>query len=339
MSPTPAPSTALIDPVLLDHLLRAGAPVSVDTLSNQLGVTREHVVRELERLRQAGCVIEAHPQLGPALSSSGLGAWVDYVQWACPLPGRDGPRRVQLYQRTTSTQDAVRRIVEELGHAADGAVVIADEQTAGRGRLGRRWIAPAGSAVLFTRASVWSDPDTAPTVDRITFATSVAVAQAIQAVAGSPPLDVKIKWPNDVLVDGRKIAGILVESFTSTDAQANTAALIGVGINTGIEADQMPQDMHQQITSLSMCGRRVDRLCVLTETLRQMDHALMQADLADLMAAWRRRCAVLSQRVRLRTDGKTIHGQVIDLDPYQGLIVRTDDGTMLHLPAATTTIM
>ena len=332
MSFDPDAPGRLTDPILLDYLLHAKGPVSVDALAKKWHLTHSQVTNELGRLRNAGCIIDMHPQYGPTLRSSGLGAWVEYLQWACSLPKSNAPRRVEVYRQTTSTQDAARSLTERFGSEADGALAIADEQTAGRGRLGRTWLAPAATAVLFTRVCAWSQSEPAPTVNRLMLAASVAVARAIESIAGKPTLEVKIKWPNDVLVQGLKIAGILIET-------AGNAALIGIGINVSIEASQMPAELRDHFTSLSRCARPADRLLLLTETVRQMDRTLKEKNLNKLIKAWRRRCAQLTHRISLRTNGKTVHGTVIDLDPYDGLIVRSDDGVMMHLHAATTTLL
>ena len=339
MKTSPASRTVPLETLLLDHLLHATQPVPLELLAEHLSIDQQQVLVTLNRLRQAGCTIEDHPQRGSYLIESGLGTWLDYLQWACDLPDRSKKREVRVYQRTTSTQDATRELVERRGLAANGDIVIVDEQTAGRGRLGRQWIAPSGTSILFTRASVWPTTTATETIDHLTFAASVAVAEAIEAVAGTSSLDVKIKWPNDLLVDDRKIAGILVESFTCPDKQAHSAALIGIGINNTLQPEQLPVELRNDATSMSMCGQRVDRLRLLSETVRRLDHALMCEDVDRLVASWRGRCEILSQQINLSSDGKVIHGQVIDLDPYEGLIVRSNNGAILHLPAGRTTIL
>ena len=145
------------------------------------------------------------------------------------------------------------------------------------------------------------------------------------------------------MIDNRKLAGILVETFAVPSLPDKVAAAIGVGINVDIDPGQLPADppgLADRLISLSAVRNApVDRLLVLSEAIGCMDDALSQTDVGPLLETWRRRCPLLSQWVRLRSDGVTIQGQVIDLDPSAGLIVRTDTGTVVHLPAATTTIL
>lgn len=339
MKTSPANRTIPLETILLDHLLHTTQPIPLELLAEHLSIDQQQVLVTLNRLRQAGCTIEDHPQQGSYLIESGISTWLDYLQWACELPDHSKKREIRVYQRTTSTQDATRELVERRGIAANGDIVIVDEQTAGRGRLGRQWTAPSGTAILFTRASVWPTAKVPETIDHLTFAASVAVAEAIEAVAETSSLNVKIKWPNDLLVDGRKISGILVESFTLPGKPDHSAALIGIGINNRLQPEQLPVELRNGATSMSMCGQHVDRLRLLSETLRRLDHALMYEDVDRLAASWRSRCEILSQQIDLSSDGEIIHGQVIDLDPYEGLIVRSNDGTILHLPAGRTTIL
>lgn len=264
----------------------------------------------------AGCTFDD----SGALVETGLGVWVDYLQ------RRDLQRHVAVYRQTRSTQDIARGLVEQLGGRADGAVVLTDAQSAGRGRLGRPWVAPPGGALLMSRACAGGDLRG----DRLFLATAVAAARAIEQVT-RPPLGVQIKWPNDLLYDGRKLAGILVEAF-STSGQS--AAVIGIGVNV----NAAPPLATATATSLRDCGRPIDRLALADALMMQLDAAL-GADEAELLDAWRSRSTLLSAQVELISGGHHISGEVIDLDPADGLVVRTNDGAMLHLPAATTTFV
>jgi BirA family biotin operon repressor/biotin-[acetyl-CoA-carboxylase] ligase len=324
-----ADSPPIVDPPLLDALLRATGPLTVQALAMSRGVGPGSgpgsgvaaARRELDRLRQAGCVLDMHPQHGVTLRASGLATWTDYLRWSL---GQG--RSITCYRRTASTQDAARRLAERSGRAADAAVVIAEEQTAGRGRLGRRWIAPRGSAVTFSRVVASGGP-----IDTITFVASVAVCRAVQRFVGPRGLRATIKWPNDVQVRGWKIAGILVES-------AGDAAVGGVGLNTHLRPPQLPVELDGRVTSMAMLGVEVDRLLVLAETLRQIDRALAEPT-ESLLAAWRDHSTMLHHRATLRHGGHEVTGEVIDLDPTAGLIVRRDSGEIVHLPAATTTVV
>lgn len=326
-----------IDAALLDRLLGQNDFVNVAQLDDSSDRSADAVRGELNRLRAAGCAFQWHPQRGVRLEASGIGAWADYLHW------RFGERRpINVYGDIASTQDAARRRLESVDAAADGALVIADHQSAGRGRLGRRWVAPAGSAVLLSRACVTHEGMKAPSTDALMMATAVAVAEAIESAAGPPAWRVDIRWPNDILVQGRKLAGILVERFTPADAPTLSAAIIGVGINVALDRDQVPDqpaNLRDTMTSLAMLGRPVDRLTVLARVTESLDQVLADPDAPSLIGRWQQRNTLMGDRITLQCDGREIVGDVVDLDPHDGLIVRTDTGSLVHLPGATTTII
>ncbi|MEX0654025.1 MAG: biotin--[acetyl-CoA-carboxylase] ligase [Phycisphaeraceae bacterium] len=328
----PASSHPIVDVRLLDALLHAREPATVEALALQSGQPAKVILRELGRLRAAGCELAEHPQHGVRLRTAGLSVWRDYLEW------RGKPRQVEVYRQTGSTQEAGRRLLAAHGRAADGALVIADAQTAGRGRLGRRWFAPAGKALTFSRVCCAAG-EAAGTVDRLTFATSVALAEALDRwLAGVARVDVK--WPNDICVGGRKLAGILVE--TVREQGGGTAAVIGIGLNVHVQASDLPADepgLRERVTSLAMLGAAGDRLAVLADVADAVDTALRDTAVDDLLARWRQRCTMLHQHVTLQSDGRRVAGQVLDLDPHAGLIVRLDTGELVHLPAATTSVV
>lgn len=336
--PDPQLATPVIHTELLRVLLDADHDLPVQTLLTAIG-SKNHreLQRELDRLRDAGCELHENPQHGLHLVQAGLGCWADYLRWMY-----DHPRIVEVYQKTASTQDAARRLIRHRGDASEGAWVMADVQTAGRGRLGRRWIAPAGTSLTFSRISQTTTPDDAQAINRLTFATSVAVAQALDDWLVPNGFRTQIKWPNDVLVDGRKIAGILVEVMHQVPH--GHFAIIGVGLNVNLLPEHLPDDpkdpqLRNRITSLVMHNILADRLAVLARVVAEMDQALDHADPNDLLSRWRDRSTLIGHPIRLQSDGRTYEGEVADLDPNLGLILRTSTGNMIHLPAATTTVL
>ncbi len=334
---------------LLDALLQRREPVAVEALAERLGLASSVVIKELGRLRAAGCPIESHPTGGVALGEAPLPVWLDYLRWSC---GANPRRVIEVYRRVGSTQDVVRRIVESYGWAADGAVAVAEEQTAGRGRLGRTWVAPAGTGAIFSMAHrVPANLAGQGSIDRLTLVTAVAVARAIEAVAGDPripripripQIPVTIKWPNDLLIHGQKVAGILVEAFQTPAMPGGVAAVIGVGVNVALRPEHLPAGAapwRGRFTSLILQGVHVERLRVIAAAVRELDRALTQEDVTPLLNEWRRRCPMLGGRVHVQTNGQTLSGQVIDIDPLAGLILRTDGGQIVHLPAEASTVL
>lgn len=324
-----------IDPRLLDLLLRARSPVPIARLCKCGNLSNARLSDELERLRDAGCRVEVDPTGHARLLHSGLGVWVDYLRWRGA-----GRSTVEVYRRTTSTQDVARRLIADHRRGAHGALVVADEQTAGRGRMGRHWRAPPGAAALLSYVWMTNTGREGVTTDRLLFAVAVAVCEALDAVSDSNLRDVRIRWPNDVLIEGRKVAGILVESL-SIGVNDSSAAVIGIGVNVGLTQEQTRDRMADltDITSLAMCGIGADRLLVVAEIVSHMERALNESDAATLLERWRRRSTVIDRHVTIAHNGKTTRGQVIDLHPHEGLIVRTNEGQLVHFPAETSTIM
>ncbi len=251
-------------------------------------------------------------------------------QWADAIEARFPQRlgRVEVYAQTASTQDAARRRIAADPARAQGLVVTADHQAAGRGRLGRRWESPGTSGLAVSIVYRVG----AASADRLAFAASVAVAETLDAWLTPRGQTAHIKWPNDVVVGGRKIAGILVE-------QAAGFAVVGVGINVRTQAQDLPPELRETTTSLAHRGAAPCRLAVLLALLAHLDRALSDRPLDELLEVWRRRSTLRSRPVRFAHGGRVITGQVVDIDPHAGLIVRRDSGELVHLPADSTSVL
>jgi BirA family biotin operon repressor/biotin-[acetyl-CoA-carboxylase] ligase len=226
--------------------------------------------------------------------------------------------QVQRHGRVTSTNDLAGRLAEQ--GAAEGCVVVADAQSAGRGRQGRSWHSPDGaglyvSAVLRPRSDV---------VPLLTIAAGVAIAEGIQSAIG---LDPALKWPNDLFVGNRKLAGILAEAGSSpTGAQH---VVLGFGINVLPAA--FPPDVASRATSLEgEIGRSIDRGVLLNACLDRLASRyedLQRGRITLVLDAWRRRAApMLRRRVEWETGDTRAHGIAESIDETGALLIRTDDG-------------
>lgn len=222
-------------------------------------------------------------------------------------------RRVQVLRETASTQDHARASA-----APAGTAVVAFRQTAGRGRLGRAWADTAHEGVAVTFVL----DDHAP--EALTMRSAVAAARAARAFAGEAP---GIKWPNDVVAGGRKLAGVLVER---TDGRS----LVGIGVNA-LQRSFGP-DLAEHATSLALLGAACDRLEVLVELVRALDAAMSAAD-ADIYRTYRSLDRMCGNRCAFRTPEGPVEGTVLDVDPLHGLLVATVAGPRF-LPAATTSV-
>ncbi len=331
------------DVALLAQLLDAPEGVSEAALSARRTSDDLPLAQALQTLEAHGCVLQRLAAPGGwvwRLESAGLSTWSDYLRWALDRQ-RPQQRTIEVFQRTGSTQDALRRVVEARGLEADGALVIANEQEAGRGRLGRRWQMAPGSGLLFSRARVLAQRgrDATPLVNELSLQWAVAGALAVEACC--PGLAVQIKWPNDLLVDGRKFAGVLVESFSfgsSAAPAAGLALLVGMGLNVAA-APGPSAHLTRPATCLHEAGYRPERLRLLTALNQQLDAMQQAPDPQAWLTAWRQRSVLLDQLIEVRCDGREVRGRVVDLDPHEGLVLRTELGALVHLPAATSTII
>jgi BirA family biotin operon repressor/biotin-[acetyl-CoA-carboxylase] ligase len=224
------------------------------------------------------------------------------------------------YAEISSTNDRAAAMAEQ--GAAEGCVVAANAQSAGRGRHGRTWASPAGAGLNVS--VVFRPADRA--VPLLTIAAGVAVAEGIQAATG---LTTDVKWPNDVYTHGRKVAGILAEASSANASRSIQHVVVGAGIN--IMPAAYPPEIVNRATSLEAeLGRAVDRGLLLAEYLCAL--ASRYQDLQDgrgeeVVGAWRARAAsMLGRRVQWDAPGSAGDGVALDIDETGALVVRTAAG-------------
>jgi BirA family biotin operon repressor/biotin-[acetyl-CoA-carboxylase] ligase len=244
------------------------------------------------------------------------------------LPGGRLRRPLRAYRSVPSTQALARAWAEAEppDDAPEGAVVLADHQTEGRGRRGRAWIAPPGTALLFSL--VLRPPLPASRWPEIPLAAGCAVADALETAAG---VGTRLKWPNDVLAGGRKLAGILAEGAEGA-AGASPLVILGVGVNVSQRDTDWPPDLDGRVRSLAGLGAPVARAALLTAILARLDAwyaVLLVEGFEPVRAAWRRR-GLLGARVALPAG----EGTAVDLGPRGELVVRRDDGETVLLVTA-----
>lgn len=220
---------------------------------------------------------------------------------------------VRRFQTVPSTMDVAAKLAAE--GAAQGVVVAADEQTSGRGRRGATWASPPGAGLYF---SYVARPSTS-SLPLVTLAAGVAIRDGIHVSTG---LGASVKWPNDLLVGKRKLAGILAEGLSiGTAAQA---VVIGVGLN--VLRASYPPDVAARATSIEEeLGRAVDREALLTNVLAALERRLdtLERDPGDILRAWRD-ASPTATGTRVEWDGK--HGTTAGIDDGGALLVRTASG-------------
>lgn len=226
-----------------------------------------------------------------------------------------------------STMDVAR----EAGRRGDahGVVVVAEEQTAGRGRFGRRWLAPPGVNLSFT---VLVRP-TLAVLERLSMIAALAVADGVRAAAG---VEVAFKWPNDVQVDGRKLAGILIEAELAGEVPA--FALVGIGLNVNLETAREPEIAPLAVSLRDLAGREVARESVLAAVLNAFERWLEVADGAAVRDAWAARLVTLGQPIRVTFAGQAEEGMAEGVTHSGALVLRRADGSAVELPAGEVTL-
>jgi len=248
-------------------------------------------------------------------------------------PRRIG-RCIEHLTSTGSTNDEAWNALKRRG--ADGFVVLAEHQSAGKGRLGRAWLAPRGACILCSLLLV--DRRNELSSSKLVLITAIAVYDAIVQVAHLRPT---IKWPNDIMVDRRKLAGILIESRTTDDG--GNAYVAGIGINCLQHRAHFPRELADKATSLEIEGLHpVDRSSVAVALLEELDSRLSEPvsiDDIQLKREWTARAYPLGQRVHLLHRGRSYRGTAIDLDPTAALVVQLDEGGVRLFGAMDTTIL
>ena len=232
-------------------------------------------------------------------------------------------QRIVYYPILISTNDLAKELAKQ--GASSGTTVIAEEQTAGRGRMARTWYAPAGSSLLF---SVILRPHLEPSrLPQLLMASALATAAAIERSIGLP---VGLKWPNDVILRGKKAGGILIEAALS--GEKLDYAVIGIGLNVNLDVSQIPQ-IAATATSISMeLGSPVSRLQLLVGLLQ-----LLETEYTDLESGvspherWAARLTRVGEQVEVETPWGRESGRMEGVDADGALMLRRTDGTVARI--------
>jgi BirA family biotin operon repressor/biotin-[acetyl-CoA-carboxylase] ligase len=310
-----------VDEGILELFREGEGFVSGEALSRHLGVSRTAVWKHMKGLRAQGYLIEAVPAKGYRLVAA-----PDLItprQVAEGLGTRRIGGSVICLKETDSTNAVAFKLAEEGG--AEGTVVIADTQSAGKGRLGRVWLSPPGVNLY---CSVVLRPPISPVAAcQLTFLSVVAVARAIESCTKLEP---QIKWPNDILIQGKKVAGLLNEMNAETE-KVNFVVL-GIGVNLNMGLDQLGSQLRHPATSLMAAGgEEVNRVlftrALLTELDRLYETFLQQGE-APVRAEWLERSRILGRTVKVSAGNREFTGAVEGLDSFGALLVRLSDGSL-----------
>lgn len=311
-----------LDTQIIAALRSNTAGVSSSDLCNKLGITRAAIWARIESLRNQGYEIIASPHIGYRLVRSPDKLNADDLHAQIPskqIIGRD----LCVLEQTTSTNDEADRFARQ--GAREGLAVFAESQTRGRGRLGRIWSSPP-------RKGVWASillrpPFTPAETTRITVMSAVSVARAIQQQTGLKP---EIKWPNDILLKGRKTAGILTEMQAESDHV--NYVILGIGLDVNQTQADFPAEVKPVATSLKIeSGRAFSRTDIALALLRELDsdyRRLCAGKFSAIAEEWEGLCTTLGKEITVTVGNQQHRGRAESLDPSGALLLRTVFGRL-----------
>ncbi|WP_342525696.1 biotin--[acetyl-CoA-carboxylase] ligase [Chryseomicrobium sp. FSL W7-1435] len=305
---------------IIEYLAQASTPLSGEQLSQQLGVSRTMVWKYIQLLNEEGYSIQAIKKKGYVLH--GLSNQLTKENLDYYLTTRHFAREFTSFETCNSTQIVANEQLLQRD-VAHGAVFVSEEQTAGKGRLNRPWSSSKGKGLWMT----WVlKPNLLPhEAPPITLVVALAVAKAIATTTG---IQVDIKWPNDLLIDGKKTGGILTELQATPDKIE--AILVGIGLNVLHESNDFGVDLSSIATSLQLhCEQPVNRLQLLAAVASELESAVEQFETSGFQPfqhQWEQHSKMIGQEITATTVRETITGTAVGLNEFGALLVSTDDG-------------
>lgn len=303
---------------------KEGGFFSGERLAQNMGVTRTAIWKQIKGLIKEGYGIESLPKLGyrlrripdlllPAEIKEGLGT-------------RTFGQSVRFYHLVNSTQ----QIAKELGMrgAAEGTLVVAEYQEAGRGRRGRTWFCPPQEGIMFSL--LLRPPFPPQKASTVTLMSGTGVARAIKKAY---PLNCQLKWPNDLMVGDKKMGGILTEISSETDKIHYL--VLGIGINANVEAKSFPGELKDTATSLAIeLGRKIDRVLLLQRILEELEaeyRLLLDQGPSPIINHWRELSGTLGKEVKVQSEQNIWRGRARDIDEEGALLLEQEGGSILRV--------
>ena len=309
---------------ILQMLRKSGTYVSGEELSARLGVTRAAVWKAIGKLREEGYEIDSGTNRGYRLVAGPRDRLTRETLY--DAASYDGSMWTDIFYSQTfdSTNLEAKRVLLE-GRCSGAGVVVCEQQSSGRGRRGRGWLSPPGAGLWMTLAL---RPDLEPMkASMLTLAAGLAVSLAVETLYG---LSAKIKWPNDIVIGGKKLCGILTEM--TTEEMRMTGIVVGIGVNTG--ADGFDGELRDKAVSLAQVEggpAEVDRLALFTAILKQFqacfERCMLTRDLTSLLEDYNDRCITVGSRVRVEEGGQSFEAQAESVDAQGKLLVKLEDGS------------
>ena len=319
---------------LLIHLKEGkGTWVSGEFLGGKMAISRSAIWKHISALKDDGYVIESSRKKGYLLRRTTDSLNPNEIQYGLNTE-IFGKRDIFYFRDTDSTNVRAEDSANE--GAPEGAIVVAETQSLGRGRRGRSWFSPPGdgiyvSIILRPRLS----PNEAP---KLTLMASVAAAETLLSLT---PTSVNIKWPNDILIGGRKVAGILTE--ISADMDRIHYVIVGLGVNVNIPAESFPPEIRDSATSIFMeTGRGYSRIRILQSYLESFEahyETFNTEGFEPVMNRWRQLTDVMGKRITVDLINRTYTGVVLDVDDDGFLILQDNKGALMKIVSGDVTLL
>jgi len=299
--------------------------VSGELISNNLSVSRAAIWKHIQKLKEEGYVIESASKKGYLLSESSDPITADEIRQGLSSKVF-GKKDIIYLNETDSTNTRARELAVQ--GAPEGTLVIAGKQTKGRGRRGRIWFSPPGGGIYF---SLILRPVISPSeTPRITLMTAVVAAETLISLL---KLRLRIKWPNDILVNGKKLAGILTE--ISTDMDAVNYIIVGLGLNVNTRFEDLPKEIKKTATSILIeTGKQFPRVKLIQRYLKLYEifyDMFKNNDFEPIMNRWRELADIIGKQIKVDVIGKTHIGKVVDVDNDGVLILKDNKGKLQRI--------
>jgi BirA family biotin operon repressor/biotin-[acetyl-CoA-carboxylase] ligase len=304
--------------------------ISGEVLAQKLGISRVAVWKQMQKLKDMGYKIISNQNLGYCLVSRPDLLLPQEIQRG--LSAKYIGKEIYYFSELKSTnimakEKALHR-AEEIG---EGTLIIAERQSAGKGRLGREWFSPAGGIWL----SIIVSPQLSPSyISRITLMTAVAVVKAIKVCT---QIKSQIKWPNDILINEKKVCGILTEM--SAELDIINWVVVGIGINVNIDHQEFPEDIQENAISLKeTSGKEISRVKLAQTFLQEFEkyyEILKRKEFSFILKEWELYSNTLGKKIKVDIGERIITGEAMDINESGALILKKEDGELIEIISGT----
>lgn len=310
--------------------LREKEYVSGEVLANKLCISRVAIWKQIQKLKDIGYIITSDQNLGYCLVSRPDLLLPQEVQRG--LSTSYIGKEIYYFSELRSTNIIAK---EKALHGAErineGTLIIAERQSAGKGRLGREWFSPAGG-IWF---SIILYPQLSPSyISRITLMAAVAVVKAIKICT---KIKSQIKWPNDILINEKKVCGILTEM--SAELDIINWVVVGIGVNVNIKQQEFPEDIRERTTSLKeVLGKKVLRVKLAQAFLQEFEkyyEILKRREFSFILKEWKLYSHTLGKKIRVDMGERIITGEAVDINEEGALILKKEDGELVEIISGT----